>query len=119
MVCVCRGISHEKLGQFEEAVADFSEVVRLEPDNVNAYFSRGSALDSLGRFEKAVEDYTKALVLDSSVVGGSQQAGPAAQEAARQQIAPQTESHLQLASKASAMAAYYSPLVAGLSTAAR
>jgi tetratricopeptide (TPR) repeat protein len=68
-----RGILHEKLGQFEEAVADFSEVIRLDPDNVNAFFSRGSALDSLGHFERAVQDYTKALVLDGSAVEGLQQ----------------------------------------------
>lgn len=38
-VC-CRGISFDKLGRFEDAVADFSEVLRLEPLNVNAYFNR-------------------------------------------------------------------------------
>ena len=35
-----RGISFDKLGQFEEAVADFTRVLELDPSNVNAYFNR-------------------------------------------------------------------------------
>ena len=35
-----RGISFDKLGQFEEAIADFTRVLELDPSNVNAYFNR-------------------------------------------------------------------------------
>ena len=35
-----RGISYDKLGQFEEAIADFTRVLELDPSNVNAYFNR-------------------------------------------------------------------------------
>ena len=96
MRILCRGISFDKLGQFEQvsvdllqllamsahvmylscyldidaqclqAVADFTTVLKLDPNNVNAYFNRGSAYDSLGQYEKAVADYTHALDLDSS-----------------------------------------------------
>ena len=47
-------------------MADFTTVLKLDPNNVNAYFNRGSAYDSLGQYEKAVADYTHALDLDSS-----------------------------------------------------
>lgn len=40
----CRGISFDKLGRFEDAVADFTEVLRLERLNVNAYFNRFVAI---------------------------------------------------------------------------
>lgn len=102
-------------------MADFSEVVRLEPNNVNAYFSRGSALDSLGHFEKAVEDYTKALVLDSSAVEAAQErTAPSAQTTAdQQQLSQQAKGSEHLAAEASARASYYSPLVAGLATGGR
>ena len=65
----CRGISYDKLGQFEDAIADFTRVLELDPTNVNAFFNRGSAYDSLGQYEKAVADYTRALDLDSSAGG--------------------------------------------------
>lgn len=71
----CRGISFDKLGQFEQAVADFTTVLRLDPTNVNAYFNRGSAYDSLGQYEKAVADYTHALDLDSSSPDPDRSAG--------------------------------------------
>ena len=35
-----RGISFDKLGQFAEAIADFTRVLELDPSNVNAYFNR-------------------------------------------------------------------------------
>ena len=47
-------------------MADFTTVLKLDANNVNAYFNRGSAYDSLGQYEKAVADYTHALDLDSS-----------------------------------------------------
>ncbi len=62
----CRGISLHKLDRLEEAVADFSEVLRMDPSNANALYSRGSARDNMGRFDQALSDYTAALVLDSS-----------------------------------------------------
>lgn len=64
-----RGISYDKLGLWEKAIADFSTVLRLDPNNVNAFFNRGSAHDSLGQYEEAVADYSRALDLDSSVGG--------------------------------------------------
>ena len=62
----CRGISLHKLNRLEEAVADFSEVLRMDPSNANALYSRGSARDNLGHFNEALSDYTAALTLDSS-----------------------------------------------------
>ena len=61
-----RGISLHKLNRLEEAVADFSEVLRMDPSNANALYSRGSARDNLGHFHEALSDYTAALTLDSS-----------------------------------------------------
>lgn len=63
---ICRGISFDKLGDFKKAVADFTTVIKLDPNNVNAYFNRGSAFDSLGQYDRAVSDYTKALDLDNT-----------------------------------------------------
>jgi tetratricopeptide (TPR) repeat protein len=40
-----RGISYDKLGQYDKAVEDFSVAIRLDPTNANLLFNRGSALD--------------------------------------------------------------------------
>lgn len=65
MLLLRRGISLHKLDRLEEAVADFSEVLRIDPRNASALYSRGSARDNLGRFSEALSDYTAALTLDS------------------------------------------------------
>lgn len=49
-------------------MADFSQVLGLEPRNANAYFNRGSAYDAMGQVDAAVRDYAAALQLD--VAGG-------------------------------------------------
>eukprot|EP00250_Pteridium_aquilinum_P015651 c22681_g3_i2 orf=49-879(+) len=47
--------------QFEEAVSDFTEVVRRNPTNFKAYSGRALAYEGLAEWENAVQDYTKAL----------------------------------------------------------
>jgi hypothetical protein len=45
---LCRGISNDKLGDYDAAISDFNAVVALEPKNVNALFSRGFSKDNKG-----------------------------------------------------------------------
>lgn len=47
--------------RFEEAVSDFSEVVRRNPTNSKAYSGRALAYEGLAEWQNAVQDYTKAL----------------------------------------------------------
>ena len=62
------GIAHERLGQQEDARADFTAALRLKalspPDRVRAIFDRGVALDALGRTKEAIGDYSEAIRLD-------------------------------------------------------
>jgi tetratricopeptide (TPR) repeat protein len=60
-----RGISYDKLGKYEAAVADFSRVLELEPTNSVAYFNRGSTYDSMGAHDHAIADFGRALELDN------------------------------------------------------
>lgn len=73
-----RGISFDKLGQFEQAVADFNEVLRLEPNNSVAYFNRGSTYDSMGAQDQAIADFGRALELDPGQGDGDAADGPPA-----------------------------------------
>ena len=52
------------MGRFEEAIADYSEVIKLDPDLVSAYIGRGIANTSLGKYDEARADFKKALELE-------------------------------------------------------
>jgi serine/threonine protein kinase/tetratricopeptide (TPR) repeat protein len=51
--------------RLKEAVAAYSRVIQLEPDNVNAYNGRGVAYYNLGLWDKALADLDKALKLQA------------------------------------------------------
>jgi len=53
-------------GRYAEAADLFAEVVRLEPDNEDAYVFLGLALRRLGQLEDAVAAYQSAIDLDPS-----------------------------------------------------
>ncbi len=57
------GISHLKLGELDQAIADYSKVIELNPDKVRAYYDRAVAKTELGNYEQAVADYDRAIEL--------------------------------------------------------
>jgi Flp pilus assembly protein TadD len=59
-----RGISHERLSQYKDAIKDFSKVIAIDPANANAYFNRGCCYDTIGELDLAISDYSVALELD-------------------------------------------------------
>lgn len=48
---------------FKEAIADYSEVIRLKPD-ASAFYQRGLAKTQLKRYEAAIDDFDEAIHLD-------------------------------------------------------
>ena len=64
-----RGISHDKNGDYESAIADFTTVLKLDANNASAFFNRGSTHDAAGRTQLAIRDYTAAMALDESKSG--------------------------------------------------
>ena len=52
------------LGEHESAIQDYTEAVRINPKNTNAYYNRGNSYRSLGRYQNAAEDYTAVLRID-------------------------------------------------------
>ena len=53
-----------QIGQYEQAVADYTRAIALDPRNANAYHNRGSSYDKMGRLVEAVNDFSKAIELD-------------------------------------------------------
>lgn len=51
-------------GEYDLAIADFSQAIALEPDNALAYFDRGIAYGSKGDYDLAIADFGQAIALN-------------------------------------------------------
>jgi tetratricopeptide (TPR) repeat protein len=49
--------------QYEAAMVDYTEAIRLKPDDSDAYSSRASSYEALQQNDKALSDYTEAIRL--------------------------------------------------------
>jgi tetratricopeptide (TPR) repeat protein len=58
-----RGHKQVDLGNYEDAIGNFSRAIALEPGSAHAFFMRGFAYSELEQFDKALDDLTRALVL--------------------------------------------------------
>ena len=52
-----------ELGEYVGAIANYTKVIQLEPDNANAYYNRGLAKSLLKRYIHAIPDYDRAIRL--------------------------------------------------------
>ena len=59
-----RALAYKHKGQFDRALEDYNEAVRLSPQNTNNYNLRGSLYDTIGQPERAIQDYNQAIKLD-------------------------------------------------------
>ncbi|MEH2167780.1 MAG: tetratricopeptide repeat protein [Nostoc sp.] len=58
-----RGITLEKLGRYEEAIASYDQALKIKPDDYEVWNDRGNALSNLGRNEEAIASFDKALAI--------------------------------------------------------
>lgn len=59
-----RGNAHLENGEWAEAIADYSEFLRLNPKNSEAYKNRGHAFCQEGEYDEAIVDFTKVIQLN-------------------------------------------------------
>jgi tetratricopeptide (TPR) repeat protein/CHAT domain-containing protein len=59
-----RGDCYVSKGDYESAVKDFAEAIRISPDYAPYWESRGNALRLAGRWDEAIRDYDQAISLD-------------------------------------------------------
>ncbi|MGU9956866.1 MAG: tetratricopeptide repeat protein [Arenicellales bacterium WSBS_2016_MAG_OTU3] len=55
--------SQNTKGNFEEAIKDFDEAIRLKPDYAAAYWWRGMAKYELKQYKEAIKDFDEAIRL--------------------------------------------------------
>src|SRR5262245_18189420 len=59
-----RGVAALTKGAYDQAIADFTETLRLTPNRVEAYHNRGEAYRLKGDYDQALADYTQALTIN-------------------------------------------------------
>jgi len=57
------GTAHLDKGNLDQAIADYTESIRLKPNIFVAYLNRGTAFRRKGEFDLAIADYNKAIEL--------------------------------------------------------
>jgi tetratricopeptide (TPR) repeat protein len=55
-----RGDAARDKSDYQAAIADYSEAIRLKPDYTNSFNNRGDAYCALKQYRKAVDDYSEA-----------------------------------------------------------
>ncbi len=58
-----RALLHEKLGDREAALADYTDALEREPEFLQGWYNRGLLLLALGRNEEAVSDFRESITL--------------------------------------------------------
>ena len=64
-----RGNAKYELGQYEAAISDYTEAIRLKSDDAFAYNNRGNAKYRLKQYLAAIADYTEAIRLKYNYAG--------------------------------------------------
>jgi len=59
-----RGVEYRKIGQYDRAIADYSEAIRLDPNYAKAFNNRGDAYRDKGEYDRATADYNQAIGLN-------------------------------------------------------
>jgi tetratricopeptide (TPR) repeat protein len=59
-----RGNAYFAKKDYDRAIADYTEAIRLDPKYVLAYINRGSAYKAKGDYDDAIGDYTEATTID-------------------------------------------------------
>src|ERR1700676_93245 len=65
-----RAIELRQTGEYERAIADYSQAIRMDAELTGAYAGRGLAYEGKGEVEKAKTNYRKALAVPQKNDGG-------------------------------------------------
>ena len=59
-----RGIAFSNKKDYQRAIQDYNEAIRIKPDFAEAFNNRGTTYYHRGNYNQAIQDYTKAISLD-------------------------------------------------------
>ena len=52
------------MSEYDKAIADHTEAIRINPEDAVAYNDRGFAYYKMGEYDKAIADHTEAIPLN-------------------------------------------------------
>jgi Flp pilus assembly protein TadD len=56
-----RGSEYLANREWDKAIADFNEAIRLDPEGSSGYYSRGLCYEAKGDYDRAIEDFNEAI----------------------------------------------------------
>lgn len=59
-----RGLAYFQLAKYKESIQDFTDAIKLDPNNYNYYFYRATAFDKLNKFSEVEADLKTTLSLN-------------------------------------------------------
>jgi len=61
-----KGFDLAKAGKHEEAIIEYDQAIKIQPDNYLTYYNRGVSYSRLGRLDEAVSDFERALARNAN-----------------------------------------------------
>jgi lipoprotein NlpI len=59
-----RGNAYQSKGEYQRAIQDYDEAIRIDPEAALTFNNRGSAFQHMGNYDRAIQDYDQAIRLD-------------------------------------------------------
>jgi tetratricopeptide (TPR) repeat protein len=59
-----RGLAYQSKGDYDRAIADYNQAIKLSPKSVIAYNNRGNAYQGKGEYDRAIADCNQAIKIN-------------------------------------------------------
>ncbi len=59
-----RGLTYAEKGQYDQAISDFTDALKIDPKDFYAFYYRGIVYMKKGQTDQAISDYTRAIEID-------------------------------------------------------
>jgi tetratricopeptide (TPR) repeat protein len=61
-----RGAAYAGKGQYDRAIQDFDQAIKLNPKEAETFVNRGGSYDKKGQYDRAIQDFDQAIKLNPS-----------------------------------------------------